>query len=977
MERYFKESRMDGAYRTNNTSFTSPMLFLLARCAVFAIVLALAAASVAAETARNTGEIRGLVSDPSGAVVAGAEVSVTTAKGETLQATSDMLGNYKVLGVPAGKFSLSVRAEGFSEFTLPLLRIAPGEVRQLDIALRIATHEEQVTVESEAPEPTLDVSPESNASATVLKGEALEALPDDPDELLQDLQALAGPAAGPNGGQVYIDGFSGGTLPPKSSIREIRINQNPFSAQYDKPGYGRIEVFTKPGTEKWHGHVMFNQNHSVVNSRNPYVSGPIPDYHSEIYRGSVSGALFRNASVFLEGQHRRIQELGVVSATALPPDGVAVLSPRHRTNVSGRFDYQISPSNTLTARYRFFDQEEQNLGIGNLTLPDRGYAASKRRHTIQLSDTQVLSPSMINETRFQYIRTVTSNTANLGGAAIDVLGNFHTGGSTVGQSEDREEHFELQNYTSLVAGRHFVKFGGRLNVYRDRNFANTNFNGTFTFSSLDAYNSGTPSKYSVNMGNPLVTINYVDLGAYVEDDWKLRRNLTLSYGLRFETQSGIGDKMDFAPRLGLSWGLGGGKKKPKTVLRFGHGFFYDRFGFSELEQADRFDGVTQQEYIVDNPMGYPNPPCDSMASCEALAGSSPTLYQVNPSLRSPYTMQTAVSVERQVGRIGTASVTYLYSRGVHQYLLRNVNAPCTATSFPSPGCLPGDRPLAAVYGDNNLYQYNSQATFKQHQLVATSHLRLFQNVSLFGYYVLSFANSNTDGISSSPANQYDISQDYGRATFDRRHLFFLMGSASLAYHIRVSPFLVYRSGMPFNITTGSDNNGDSFFNDRPGIVTAGCTPNAPIATSYGMLDLAPPSCEPILPVNRGKGPSSFTLNMRLSKTFGFGKDLAAPTDENEQKGSRRRRSHGSRGPAGGGFSRPHGIRGMFAPSATTRRYNLTLTVTARNLLNKRNRGLPIGVLTSDDFGESTSLATNRYASGTANRRVDFRLQLSF
>jgi len=284
-------------------------------------------------------------------VIPGAVVTVTTADGQSFQATSDQRGNYVLSGAPAGELSLTVQASGFSEFTLPQLRIAAGERHHLDISLRIATHEEQVTVESEAPGPTLDVSPENNASATILKGEALEALPDDPDELAQDLQALAGPGAGPNGGQIYIDGFTGGTLPPKSSIREIRINQIPFSAQYDKPGYGRIEVFTKPGTERWHGDGMFNENNSVFNSRNPYALGPIPSYHSEIYRGSASGALFRNASIFIDAEHRRLGELGIVSTTALPPDGLAVPSPRDRTNVSARFDYQISPRNTLTARY--------------------------------------------------------------------------------------------------------------------------------------------------------------------------------------------------------------------------------------------------------------------------------------------------------------------------------------------------------------------------------------------------------------------------------------------------------------------------------------------------------------------------------------------------------------------------------------------------------------------------------------------------
>ena len=123
----------------------------------------------------------------------------------------------------------------------------------------------------------MDVDPENNAGAIILKDKDLEALSDDPDELMSELQALAGPSAGPNGGQIYIDGFTGGQLPPKASIREIRINQNPFSAEYDKLGYGRIEIFTKPGTDKFHGQLFLIGNTAGFNSRNPFEV--IPERH--------------------------------------------------------------------------------------------------------------------------------------------------------------------------------------------------------------------------------------------------------------------------------------------------------------------------------------------------------------------------------------------------------------------------------------------------------------------------------------------------------------------------------------------------------------------------------------------------------------------------------------------------------------------------------------------------------------------------
>jgi Carboxypeptidase regulatory-like domain len=948
--------------------------------AVAVIVLGLLAGPAMAQE-KNSGSLRGQVTDPSGAVVAGAAVSVTAPGGQIQKAVSDKQGNYMVHGLPGGQVTVSVSAAGFSVYELPNVIISAGQTQQLDVALGIAVEKQQVTVQSESPGASLDVNPENNASATILKGADLEALSDDPDELEQDLLALAGPSAGPNGGQIYIDGFSNGTLPPKSSIREIRINQNPFSAAYDKPGYGRIEVFTKPGSDKWHGQALFDENNSIFNSRNPYVHGDVPGYHSEIYSGNVSGGLTKKLSIFLNAERRNINDLDAVAETPLTPAGEDVPSPRTRTNVSTRFDYQLTPSNTLTARYQLLKNDQQNLGVGGLVLPSRGYNSDETEHTLQISDTQVLSPHLINEIHFQFIREDSSNTANQFVPAINVLGVFSGGGSTFGQTSDSLNRYEVQNYTSWAVGKHFVKFGGRLRASQDTNIANSNFNGTFTFSGspavtpFQAFQNGTPSQYSVVKGNPRAQLSFADAGLYAEDDWKLRPNLTLSYGLRFEAQTGIHDKADFAPRVGVSWGLGNAKSTPKTVLRFGYGIFYDRFTYDLIEQAQRLNGVTEEQFVVTNPTGYPNPPCTTIIGCSRLAGSSPTIYQINPDLRAPYTMQSAVSLERQLGKIGTVSVTYLNSRGFHQLILENANAPCAVGSQPSPACLPGERPLAAQFGNDNLYQYNSEAIFKQNQLIANVNIRVSQKISLIGYYTLNYANSDTGGASSSPSNQYNLSQDYGRASFDIRHRVFLSGSASLAHNIRISPFVLINSGAPFNITTGQDN-GDTFFNQRPSFGT----PGAPgvITNQYGSFKPNPTAGERPIPINYGNGFANVTVNMRLSKTFGFGQESKGPNAAPDQ-GPGGGGGHGGHGGPGGGFGGPRGMGGIFAPSTTSKRYNLTLTMTARNIFNTWNPGSPIGNLLSPRFGQTNSLAGGPFSSaaGAANRRVDFQAVFAF
>src|SRR5439155_3887322 len=311
--------------------------------------------------------------------------------------------------------------------------VPAGQVAQFDIALDINVEKEKVNVQEEGPQ--LDVNPSNNASAIVLSGKDLEALPDDPDELQSDLEALAGPSAGPNGGQMYIEGFTGGQLPPKSSIREIRINQNPFSSEYDKLGYGRIEIFTKPGTDKYHGQLFASGNDSAFNSSNPF-GGAKPGYYSTQYSGNLGGPLGKNASFFVNVEHRNINDITAVNAQTLDPSTLLPLStiesipnPRRRTNISPRLDYALNKNNTLTARYQYYRDSDNNNGVGQFTLPSQAYNSDSSEHTLQVSDTQVIGSKIINETRFQFLREGDSQSAQNTTPAVNVLGAFDAGGN--------------------------------------------------------------------------------------------------------------------------------------------------------------------------------------------------------------------------------------------------------------------------------------------------------------------------------------------------------------------------------------------------------------------------------------------------------------------------------------------------------------------------------------------------------------------
>ncbi|MCU1306201.1 MAG: Oar protein [Acidobacteriaceae bacterium] len=966
--------------------------------AVFCAALFLSAFSVSSWAQAAPGTLKGQVSDPAGAVVTQATVTATSSTGQTASAVTNRQGMYEIKGLAPGKYSVRATASGFSDFQEIDFAIASGQVQQFDIRLEIPMQKQQVNVEEQSS--SVDVAPASNVGAIVLKGKDLDALSDDPDELQSDLQTLAGPSAGPNGGQIYIDGFTGGQLPPKSSIREIRINTNPFSSQFDRIGFGRIEVFTKPGTDKFHGQFSFNDNDSALNGKNPFGGANQLDYRSQQYSGNVGGPINKKASFFFNVERRNINDTSIVNAVVLDPSfnqvplSESVLDPRVRTNITPRFDIQLGANNTLTTRYQFETDRENNKDVGGtqLKLPTQGLDVDNTEQSFQISDSQVINATTINETRFQYNRNRNSQTAQNLSPAISVLNTFVGGGNSAGTNIDHNNRYEVQNYTSMSRGKHFIKFGGRLRASHEVNSTTAGFNGTFTFSgsqntALTAYqitqqglqNGLTPaqiraagggaSQFILTTGQPLADVNFADAGLYAEDDWKLRPNFTLSYGLRFETQTAINDHASFAPRIGIAWGLGSAKSQPKTVLRAGFGIFYDRFSQNLVLQAQRQNGITQQQFVVNFPDFYPNIPSPATL---AAAQTFPTVYQISPNLKAPYMMQTALTLERQVSKASNVSVTFLNSRGIHQLITDNINAP-----------LPGSglRPNGTA---TNIYEYESEGVFNQRQLIMNGNVRIGQKLALFSYYSLSFANGDSSGAGIFPSDQYNLSADYGRTAFDIRHRVAVGGSWTLPYGVRLNPLVSVTSGVPFNITLGHDLNGDSIFNDRPTFATV-AGPGVK-TTQWGTFDTTPIPGQTVIPINYGQGNPQFNFNLRVSRTIGFGPKVESAAGANSNRGAGgggggdRGGERGGGPGGGGGFGGargPGGAGGGFAANNVNRRYSLTISANVRNLFNYVNLSTPVGNLTSSLFGQSNTLAGGQGASASANRRIELQMQFSF
>jgi len=933
----------------------------------------------------RAGTITGVISDPTGAVIPRAQITATGSDGAVITALSDAQGRYVLQSLLPGEYRVEVITEGFETSKSSTVRVAAGRTLAHNVQVAMAVVQEQVTVSTAS---TVDTEPANNASAMTLSGSALETLSDDPEDLAEDLQALAGPSAGPDGGEIYVDGFSGGKIPPKSAIREIRVNQNPFSAEYDRVGFGRIEILTKPGSDAFHGEARFNFGDSIFNSRNPFATDK-PDYQRRMFEGTFGGPLSKKASFTLQVERRDIGQTAVINALVLDsnlnqtPYRESVLNPTTNTEVSGRLDYQLTPSHTLVGRYEWEKNTETNAGVDTFSLPSRAYNSDEREHVVQITETAVLNPRAVHEVRFQYRRSRDVIQGLNSNPAVEVLGAFTGGGSSMGLSGLTENRYEFQDLLSIARSRHTVKLGGRLRVINESNRSMQNYNGVFTFTSLDAYRiteaglraglppdqlralGGGASQFTVAVGNPVAELTQIDAGLFVQDDWRARNDLTLSGGLRFEKQTNINDWRSWAPRFGLAWAPGGAnRQQPIAVLRAGFGIFYDRVRESLVLDARRLDGIRQQEFLIPNPDFYPGMPAPGDLSGFA---QQQVIRVLGDGLQAPYTQQLALSLERQVAKVVTLSATYTNSRGVDTLRSRNINAFLPGTYDPLiPGS--GVRPLPG----GNIYAYESAGRFRQNQFIANVNARINQRYTLFGYYAWSNAQSDTDGAGSFPGSPYDLTTEYGRAGFDVRHRAFIGGSVTIPFGISLNPFIVMHSGAPFNIITGEDLNGDSIFNDRPAWATDLNRPSV-LTTGWGNFDTRPTAGQTIIPRNLGDSSGMFAVNLRVSKSFGFGGRLGAsesggPSEQGQGMGG----PPGAHGPGGG-----HGGHHGSETSSNDRRYTVTFSVAARNLLNRVNLDAPVGNLSSPLFGQSTSIHGFGHGSASANRTIEFQTRFSF
>ncbi|MGI8554834.1 MAG: hypothetical protein ACR2LT_00540 [Pyrinomonadaceae bacterium] len=649
-------------------------------------------------------------------------------------------------------------------------------------------------------------------------------------------------------------------------------------------------------------------------------------------------------------------------------------------------------------------------------MPSRVSRSSSTEHEIRLTETAILSPKTVNETRFEYSVNRNNQTGDNSIPTINVSGAFTGGGAQIGLNYNNDNSYELQNYTTTSLGKnnqHSVKFGVRLRGDSLKNRSESGFGGTFTFagvrdpitgavlySSIQQYQQKllgnpdpifNPSQFNLTGGNPLASVSQYDVGFFATDDWKVRPDLTLSFGLRYENQNNLKDNKDFAPRFSFAYSPGAGKaRQPKTVIRGGAGIFYDRFGENNSLQINRFNGTNQVQYIVTSNQTILGQPTFSLggvtnvptiAQISAAAPGSFTIYQKNSDLQSPEIYQYALSVERQLPFKTRGAIYFVGSRTIHQFRTVNVNAPvcpplqvCLATT---------PRPNPAL---GNVYEYQANGISNQKQLIFNLSSGFGSKITFGANYRLGFAKSNADG--GFPAYSYDFSNEYSNSSQDIRNFFVFYGSAQLPWNVRVSPFIIARSGSPYNITSGIDSNRDSIFNDRPTYsqLADACTQRG---LNYSFCDISGITnpATTIIPRNYARGPGSFSVNLNFSKTIGFGsspKTVAGSQGQGDAGGDDGGRGgRGGHGGFGGGGGRG-GRGGAGFGCGIDKPYSLLFGLNITNIFNRVNLIPPVGNLSSSLFGQSLSTLGSfggfrggGNACGTANRCIQLTTRFNF
>ena len=764
--------------------------------------------SSSGEDAQNAGlrSISGMVLDPSGAAIAGADVILLSGDGKELsRITSDQDGNFQFEKLAVGAYKIQAQAAGFRD-TIVELKLGSRTASPLRVVLPIAEQNEVVNVAGSDVSLVVTTDVSENQNANNLDRSALDRVPVfDRDYISMLSRFLDDSTIGTNGVSLIVNGIeANGPGVTPSAVQEVRINQNPYSARFARPGRARLEIITKGGTPAYHGSVNFLFRDAVFDARNTFAAGKPPEQR-QFYEGSLTGPIgeSKKTSFLLSLEWDKDNNQAAVVATG--PNNVAInenvpQAMRHFFG-SGRVFHDFNDKNHFWIGYSFEHQSNNNVGAGGNVLPEAATNTRFLEHEINVSYRHIFSPKWVNQLQF-LVGHYDVPTFSLNENPQIVVSGFFTGGGAQADARRTEYHFDGTEFLTYVNGNHQLLFGVDIPDISRRGMDDfTNMAGTYTFASLADFQANKPGTFLIQKGNGHVVFLERVLSGFIEDTIRLKPNLSVSLGLRYYWQNYFhDDPNNLAPRLGFAWAP---TKNSKTVLRGGAGVFYDRSGPRPIGDLLHFNGVNLLRFILSNPQ---NPPFlfSYPVTPAQLAGAPTSVVMLDPRLRIPYTVQYSMGIERQVTAKSTFSATYVGSRGIDLFRSRDINAP------PPPNFVARPNPNL---GQER--QIESEGYQKSNSLELTFRGRPSRFFAGQVQYTLGKTYNNTSGITYFPGNSYFAAADWARSDNDRRHKFDLLGSTEIAKYFSVGAALSLYSGKPVNVTTGADDNHDGIYNDRP------------------------------------------------------------------------------------------------------------------------------------------------------------------
>lgn len=883
----------------------------------FISVAALIAAMVsgaAAQAVQGTGvgsTLRVTVLDQTEAALIIAQVTLVDSTGAERTATVDDRGIAVFENLNPGNYQVKAAADSFRPIATPF-NVRRGENRTT-LRLAVATIEQTVAVQGENAADRRD-----NGFTQTLSQDQIDALPDDPDEMAEELARMAGPGA-----QIFVNGFRGGRLPPKDQIQQIRFHTNSFSSEYHEAGMVRVEVITKPGMGGWRGMTNVGFRDESLNAKNHFADTKGAEQMRR-YMVNFSGPIVKGKTgltVSFDGNSSYdSRTINALSSTGAAVTGLAE-TPSDAMNFNARVEHLMGPTSQLQLEYSRRQIDRSNIGVGDFDLPERAYATDNNTDTVRLRSTNVIGKKVFSEFRFSLINSVLATRSDSSLPTIRVNEAFNAGGA--GQLGDREarELEVAQNFDFTVGRKHSMRAGVMLEAGWWNSNQRSNAFGTYTFTSLAAYQAGLPATYTIRTGDPVVDYTQVKAGWYLQDDFRPAKTLQLSLGVRQEIQTQVDSRWNFAPRAAFTWNA----TKTATV-RGGYGIFYDWYDSALYEQTIRVDGSHQVDVVVQNP---------SFPVTDASGTRLPASVIRAAALEQPIIQQASIGLEKPLTPWAEFRTDYMWTRGTNTLRSINVNAPVN-----------GVRPDATV---GNITEIQSTGKRASDRITVSLNARYIPR-RILGMVTYQYTNARNfaDFATALPSNSLDPDADWGPSAMDVRHRVFFNFNAPLGNGVRFSANVQGSSALPYTITTGLDGNGDTVFNDRPDGVGR----------------------------NSARGAAQWSTNMRINKSIGLGGARSGPPNmpmppppsgggAGNQAMNQRVGGGGMGGPGGGGGDGPQ----MVVMEANNQKYQLNLFLNIQNAFNNVNYNAYVGNLLSPFFGTATS--------AQAPRRVEVGFSLGF